>query len=316
MYKEKMYTAPNGATVREVHIDAGLKKEVIIGHISDVHLNYCNAQDFAQADPVIMSTYENRKWCANGETVPKLRNCTEALGKTDKTVFNGDTLDYISHGTMELMQNEVWDKFPGVIATVGGHELSRKMQGTVEDNLSRDERIQIIKDYWKHDIYYVSELLCDKVLIIGMLNDLATYTQQQYEKLAADLQYARDNGYIVLIFAHEPMITMNEKYAKVTAEDAITVGDDSVFPCDFYYGTENGDILVGSHKCDDTTKAVYEIIVNSADVVKGIFAGHYHNDMYLEISASTPDGDSRIIPEYIHTASAYDNGHVMKIILR
>ena len=40
---ENIYTAENGVTVREVHIDAGLKKEVIIGHISDVHLNYCNA---------------------------------------------------------------------------------------------------------------------------------------------------------------------------------------------------------------------------------------------------------------------------------
>ena len=214
------------------------------------------------------------------------------------------------------MQNEVWDKLPGVIATVGGHELSRKMQGTVEDTMSRDERIHIIKDYWKHDIYYASELVGDKVLVIGMLNDLATYTQEQYEKLARDLQYARDNGYIVLIFAHEPMITMNEKYAKVTAEDVITVGDDAVFPVDFYDGSKNSGSIVGCDRCDKTTKAVYELITNSADVVKGIFAGHWHNDMYLEISAKTPDGDSRIIPQYIHTASAYDNGHFMRIIIK
>ena len=59
--------------VRDVTIPAGIGTEVHIGLLSDIHINYCNERDFAEADPVIMSTYENRKWNANAESVPKLQ---------------------------------------------------------------------------------------------------------------------------------------------------------------------------------------------------------------------------------------------------
>ena len=139
--------------VRDVTIPAGIGTEIRIGLLSDVHINYCNERDFAEADPVIMSTYENRKWNANAESVPKLQRAFEFLNDMDQIVLCGDTLDYISHGTMELMQKEVWDKHPDVLAVVGGHELHRRMQGKVPDPLTDEERLAIIGQFWKHDIY-------------------------------------------------------------------------------------------------------------------------------------------------------------------
>lgn len=311
-----IYISENGLYVRDVVIDAGIGEEVCIGHISDIHLNYCNKQDFDEAEPVIMSTHENRVWCANGESVPKLRNCLEFLKDVDQFVVNGDTLDYLSHGTMELMQREVWDKCPGVIATMGGHEVLRKMQGKVDDPMSREERLAILEKFWKHDMYYISKVIKEKVMVIGMFNDLAQYTGEQRQNLEADIKTAREKGYAVLIFAHEPIATRNPEHKNFTADMAMLVGDPSVFPKDFCDGVSRGYNLVGNENCDVITKAVYSLITNNADIVKGVFAGHHHSDMHLDIIAKTSDGRDAVIPQFINTAMAYDNGHLMRITIR
>ena len=46
--------------VRDVTIPAGIGTEVRIGLLSDVHINYCNERDFAEADPVIMREIPTR----------------------------------------------------------------------------------------------------------------------------------------------------------------------------------------------------------------------------------------------------------------
>ena len=52
------------------------------------------------------------------------------------------------------------------------------------------------------------------------------------------------------------------------------------------------------------------------DVIKGVFAGHHHSDFHLDILATMPDGTPAVIPQYIHNATAYHNGHLMRIFLR
>ena len=309
--KDNIYLAENGLYIRDVEIDAGLGEEVLIGHLSDIHLNYCNQRDFDEADPVVMSTYENRHWCANGETVVKAQRCFTFLEDADQIVLNGDTMDYLSHGSMELMQQEVWDKHPAVIATLCGHEVARKMQGKVADPMSYEERLAILEKFWKHDIFYVSRLVKEKVLVIGMFNDLARYNEAQKQKLEADLALARQKGYVVLIFAHEPLSTGNPLYQNFTAADAMLVGDSSVYPLNLYDGK-----IAGSDGSDAVTKEVYSLIINNADIIKGVFAGHVHNDMHVEITAKTYDGRDTVIPQYIHTATAYDDGHLMRIVIK
>ena len=302
--------------VRDVTIPAGIGTEAHIGLLSDVHINYCNDRDFEEADPVIMSTYENRKWNANAESVPKLQRAFEFLDDMDQIVLCGDTLDYISHGTMELMQKEVWDKHPDVLAVVGGHELHRRMQGKVPDPLTDEERLAIIEQFWKHDIYYAAKLIKDKVLTIAMLDHEAHFNENQLRKLQADLENARQNGYVVLIFVHEPFATHNPLDREFRAEDTMHLGDPSGYPRDFCDGAARGTCMVGSDECDEITREVYELITHSADVVKAVIAGHFHSDIHLEIMAHTPDGTATAIPQYISTALAYGAGHMMRICIR
>ena len=299
--------------VRDVTIPAGIGTEVHIGLLSDIHINYCNEQDFADADPVIMSTYENRKWNANAESVPKLQRAFEFLDDMDQIVLCGDTLDYLSHGTMELMQREVWDKHPDTLAVVGGHELHRRMQGKVPDPLTDAERLAIVEAFWKHDIYYAAKLIRGKVLAIAMLDHEARFVEKQLEQLRADLAAARQNGYAVLIFVHEPFATHDPRDREFRAEDTMHLGDPSGYPRDFCDGAARGTCMVGSDACDEVTREVYRLITHSANVIKGIFAGHFHSDIHLDIRASTPDGTPTAIPQFISTALAYGAGHMMRI---
>ena len=311
-----IHKATNGMYIRDVTVHANIGTEVHIGLLSDIHINYCNEKDFEEADPVIMSTYENRKWNANAESIPKLQRALEFLDDMDQIVLCGDTLDYISHGTMELMQQEIWDKHPEILAVVGGHELHRKMQGKVDDPLTHEEKLAIIAQFWKHDIYYASKLIQDKVLAIAMLDHEARFNSEQLAKLQKDLTRARENGYAVLIFAHEPFATHNPKDREFRTEDTMHLGDPSGYPRDFCDGAARNTYMVGSDACDDVTKEVYRLITHSADVVRAIVAGHFHSDIHLDITAQMPNGTPATIPQFISTALAYGSGHMMRICIR
>ena len=308
--------ATDNTYIRDVTVDAGIGTEVHIGLLSDIHINYCNERDLAEADPVIMSTYENRKWNANAESVPKLQRAFDFLDDMDQIVLCGDTLDYISHGTMELMQREVWDKHPDILAVVGGHELHRKMQGKVDDPLTDAQKLDIIKGFWKHDVYYAAKLIRDKVLAVAMLDHEARFCAEQLDKLRADIEKARQNSYAVLIFVHEPFATHNPADREFRAEDTMHLGDPSGYPRDFCDGAARGTHMVGSDACDEITREVYGLITHSADVIKAVFAGHFHSDIHLEIMAQTPDGTPTAIPQFISTALAYGAGHMMRICVR
>lgn len=311
-----IYVTENGVYVRDVYIDAGIGEEIVIGELSDIHFNYCNAQDLSEAEPVVMSTLENRVWCANGSTVENYHNCMELLGDADQIVINGDTLDYLSHGAMELMQREIWDKLPDVIATAGGHEVLRKMQGLVEDTLSREQRLKILENFWRHDLYYVSKLLKNKLLIIGLFDDRACINEYEKERLEKDLSLAREKGLAVLIFAHEPFAARLEKYRDFTENDAMLIGDPAAFPRDMCDGAFHGNKLVGGELCDAVTLEAYKLITENADIVKGIFAAHLHNEMFLNIKAKTPNGEDAFIPQFVKSATAYGKGMLMRICVR
>lgn len=312
------YEASRGVLVHDVVIDAGIGEEIAIGHISDMHYNYFNQRDLDEADPVLMSSREHRLWLADGRSVEWGRNCYDLLDDMDQMVFNGDTLDFLSYGAMELMQREVWDRFPNVIATVGGHELCRRMQGEVPETMTYAERLAMVQAFWKHDVYYTSRLLKDKVLVIGMFNNLWTLNAYQHECLKRDLALAREKGYIVFLFMHEPICTGDPAHAYVDVDSpcVLKVGDSSGFPKDMCYGNTRDNPMVGSDRCDEQTNAVYHTIVSSADVIRGVFAGHWHSELVLDIVATTPDGKPAVIPQYVKTASAYGVGGMMRILVK
>ena len=315
--RQCIYEIENGLHVRDVVIEAGIGEPVYIGHLSDLHYNYCNQQDFQEANPVVMSTYENRQWLAHGESVPTGRKCLAFLEDADQLVVNGDTMDYLSHGCMELMQKEIWDRYPEVLASLGGHEITRRMQGKIEDPASLESRLDILKAFWKHDIYYVSKVIKEKVMLVVFFNDRATVNEEQLRRFRADLKLAREKGYIMLLFAHEPIRTCNPKEKCIEHKDVIQIGDPSGYPINFCDGLMlNNHKMMGNDACDPATKAMYQEITNNADVIKAFFAGHRHSHIYLEIQARNADGTSGMIPQFINTASAYQAGHAMRITVK
>lgn len=316
LYKGKnsiLYTIENGLTVHDVTIDAGIGEEIYIGHISDLHYNYCNQQDFDEANPVVMSTYENRKWLANGESVPNIRRCLEFMDDVDALVANGDIMDYLSYGCMELTKKELWDKYPDMLAISGGHDILRKMQGKVDDETTKESRIELLQKFWINDIFYATKLIKDKLLIIGMFNDCGQYNATQEKKLRADIELARGKGYGIIIFQHEPICSHNPIHSDLKIDEYISQGDiHDGKPKNFCDGVN----CAGSVHSDEQTMRVYNLITKNADVVKAVFSGHFHNDLDLEILGSYPDGTVAYIPQFVKTASAYDMGHLMRIIVK
>ena len=76
---DRIRLSDTGLHVRDVILDAGLGQQTVIGHLSDLHYNYCNAQDFDEANPAVMSTLCHRHWLAGGASVPIVRRCLSFL---------------------------------------------------------------------------------------------------------------------------------------------------------------------------------------------------------------------------------------------
>ena len=90
--QHSLYLSKSGLLIWDVFLDVGIGEESMIGHLSDIHYNYCNFRDLDEEDPVLMSTLEHRHWLAGGASVPKARRCLEFLDDADQIVINGDTL--------------------------------------------------------------------------------------------------------------------------------------------------------------------------------------------------------------------------------
>ncbi len=296
----------SGIMVREAVFDSGKGGEpVTISQITDLHFNYCNKEDIINGSDALLSTYDNRKWLANGESVPNAVSCLEMASAADQMVITGDVLDYLSLGAMELMQEHIWDKYPDALVCLGNHESVFVCQGTVPDETTLEYKLGILEDFWIHDMYYTSKIVGEKVMVIQLDNGTNNrFWGFQAELLEADIELAREKGYIILIFYHIPIATGDVDAGKIS-------------PLRVNSNTERDFSTFGnSHKTKDDSNKVYNLIVNNADVIKGAFCGHLHSDYYTEIIAKNSDGTDAVIPQYILTGTPYDKGHVMWITVK
>ena len=297
-------TAESGITVRETEILTGsLEKPITIVQLSDLHFSGINEKDLEENNPALMSTYKNRKWMKDGAAIPNALKCLEYAAGFDQTVITGDVTDYLSYGSLELVRKFIWEPYPTVMAAIGNHDVSRVCSGDVEDTTTLDSRLEILQEHWNNNIFYSSKVINDRIMLIQLDNGSAfSFREQQIAPLKSDLALARDKGYAVLLFYHVPLCTKNpdeKKCLPIKAYDSKQ----------FNFCSDG----VGDETADNATLAVYDIIVNSADVIKGCFCGHLHSDYYTEIVANTPDGTPAVIPQYVISGTPYDNGHVLKI---
>lgn len=299
-----------GVFVHEMKIKSvtpGAKQTKIV-QITDVHFNAVNADD--ENDEEVMYSRQCRHWNADGESIDTLKKAMNYAGQYDCTVITGDTLDYLSCGAMELMQKHIWDIDPDCVAALGGHELTKQMETGMEDKLPLAQRQLLLERFWKHNIYYFSKIINENVMVIQLDNGCHRYWDFQIPKLQKDLKAAKKKGYTVLIFQHEPICT----------------GKPEDVSCRAYYTWDNSpsvrnfyDRCVG-YQSDEATMAVYNLITQNADIVRGVFCGHYHTCFYTEIRGTYTDEYGTVhlksIPQRMLECNVYEGlGHVLKIVV-
>ena len=274
---------------------------------ADVHLNAVNEQDFGNEE--VMYTKECRHWNADGASVKALVRAMDYAQEQgfDQTVICGDVLDYLSYGAMELMDRYIWNRDPNVMVSLGGHELTRQMQTGKPDQTPLSERLEVLERFWRHNMYYLSRVIGDAVMLIQMDNSRHCYTEEIAKLLKRDLAMARKEEYIVLIFQHEPISAGKKEDEKVQA----------LIVCDGEYQNIYDHAIGDFDTADAPTREVYRLLVKNADVVKGIFCGHLHSGYYTEILGSDPEGRQIMIPQYVEEGLVYNDyaGHVLEITI-
>lgn len=291
-----------GQVVFEYEIDCNLGEgnQVEITQITDVHLNYVLDEELT--DEEIFETKKHRLWLANAESLPSLQGALEGAIHSDLTVITGDILDYLSKGAMKLMKENIFDKYPKVLCTAGGHELTKQMQTGKMDKLPLPDRVKILQDFWNCDFYYEKRLVGKKVLAVAINNGFGYYFDHQIKKLSADIETARKEGKIILIFQHEPLSTKKESDSLV---NAFYFAYGNATQMNFY----NRKNCIGYFGSDvEINNKMVDLITSNADVIKGIFVGHLHSGYYTEINTCYFSNEKKIdakIPQIVAPGNPY-----------
>ncbi len=305
-----------GLQVREFTVDSGKGGEPVeIVQISDMHFNAINDKDRQENNPTIMGNgsdkgmYEYRVNLKDGAIRPNAEICLNYAKNYDQTVVTGDSIDYLTWGAIEMVNDVIWGAIPDALVGLGNHDMVRGWTeafaaGVPTDTSFLESRYQILQDNWKHDIYYTSKVVGDKAMVIQLDNGSGTFWDSQVSKLKADIATAREKGYVVLLFTHIALSNNNPSQPGAPVIDS-----------------GNGKKGVSAYKpsgLNETaaTKAIYDVVFNNADVIRGVFSGHNHKNVYYDIAAKTPSGEAKTIPQVILTSIQYEKGTVMKITVK
>lgn len=296
----------------DIEIDAAIGCDpIIIGAVADLHLNVCNNED--RRDEELAYTEQCRMWQANAKAIVPAVKALDAADFCDAAVILGDIMDYLSRGAMELVKLHINKKHPDFMMALGGHDITKQMQTGRPDKLPVEEREEMVKPVWNHDINYYSRTVKDKVLCVVLNNSRSKYLECQIEKLRADIEAARKEGKIIIIFQHEPISTNDPENARVPANIANGGAATEANFC-------GAGVIGPDAQFDEATEAVYNLIVGNADVIKAVVAGHWHSQFSSEIKASyVKDGtvvDARI-PEYAISGNPYhEAGLLARLIIK
>ncbi len=286
-------------------------KPTVVSQFTDTHFNSCDVFDMQNVE--LLQTFKKRTWLSFGESKASTKKAVEFCKKFDKTVVTGDIFDYLSHGAVTMAGKYLFGAGLNLTAIPGGHDFTRQMQTHLFDRTTLASRVQEVQNAYPNDIFYVSEVLEEKVMLISMLNDSTVrkdknadenvefnghYLTMQLNKLENDLKKAREKDLAVLIFQHEPIST---------GKDGEIIKAFKVYDKE----EENFFKLRGnSEKDTETDKKVYELITKNSDLIKGLFCGHLHSAYYSEVA-----GRTCAISQHVLEANVYDDnsGHVMLI---
>lgn len=340
-----------GILVNEVEFDffGGDDTVFTIIEAGDTHLNSVNDRDWENQNPCILATYKGRLSGRNGSSVPTINSLMNFASHYDKLVIAGDILDYFSYGCAEMVKKLIVDRDKNAMLVMGNHEDAIHMQEITHSNhsglMSTDAAWNTLVNEGIYEsmeaIRYKSEILekdGKKVMVIGIDNNDHVYLDTDkfvYDSLSADIAKARDEGFNILLFQHVPMNLTGYEESKYVqtyyrigdTSSAITNANGKV-TWDWGRGatggatstkglkavSEQGD---NASEADKADAAVYNLITSSADVIKGIFCGDWHNFIYSEINATKGvDGEETLIPQYVASANQGGQLNCVKITIK
>ena len=298
--------------IEDITVDSGLgKAPVTIGATADLHFNFCDMKD--REDEELKYTEQCRLWLAHQKSVPAAIAALEAADYCDAAVVLGDVLDYLSNGAKELTKRHIIKKYPDIMMALGGHDYLKQMQTKLPEQLPLETRLDMIREFWPHDIHYYSRRIGESVLAVVIDNSQSKYLQGQAQKLKADMDAAREEGRAVLIFQHEPITPFDPTLGSVLANIANGGAGNS-------HNFSQSTIVLGVKPTDEATGEVLDLIRTGADVIKGVFTGHLHSQYFVNIKACRIENGKEIptdIPQYIISGNPYfEAGIVARITVK
>ena len=277
-------------SLREVTIDIpGNGTPIEIFQISDVHFNafYENEAAF------VGDSY--KAWGSafgdNADIITAFKRCMNYAAGADRVILTGDLVNFYSRANYDTVEKYVFRAAENinaalsgkVIPTAGNHECTYSDRSSLTQFDLNYTELKALYSKYGFDLDYTSQVIDGRVMVVVLDNASRydaggdRYSQAQVDNLTRDIAIARENGYTMLLFGHIPMPTKN------------TDGNG-------YFRNYDPDAYTDSHP---TAKAFYELVTNNADVIRGIFTGHFHEDNYVEIVAKTADGKPAYIPQYV-----------------
>ncbi len=292
----------------EICLNIGLKEKIEIGHITDVHINYCLNETLEESE--VNYTKKCRTWLANGESLNALDKAMDVCEHCDQTVITGDILDYLSNGAIGLVKKHIFERNPEIICTLGGHDITKQVQTKRTNLMSIEQRFDILREIWIHDIFYYSKIIKNEIIVVGLNNCLGKYYSMQIDNLKSDIKKARKENKYIMIFQHEPISTQKVEDKNKPPDYAASPSTSMIR--NFYDG------CMASPNCKDSaTKEIYNLIINNADIIKGVFCGHYHSFFYTEIKPNKKNNPIETIPQIVSMGNPYlgNSGVVTRIIV-
>ncbi len=294
--------AETGQVICELNVRSKKGGErVEIAVLADMHVHVINDED--KEDEEVMYTYRCRGMTFRHDVIfTAQKRAVQAAQYADLTVIAGDMIDYASKGALEYAKKEIIEKLPSLLLTMGNHDITRNVCTEREDKLSYEEREDLLRQYWTNDLHYATKTLQDKVVCVAVDNtSKAFYTDEVIEKFEKEIERARKDNNIILLFQHEPISTGDPRDREAR----------SILP----HRKEFWNIC-DHHKCgpEDTNEnniKMLDLIKDNADVIYGIFCGHHHDAIYTEITGSyiNQSGErvERIIPQHAVSGCPYSN---------
>jgi len=314
---EKTYRMKEtGTVVVEVDID-GFKsgKEVDLVAWGDNHLKLADDRDRANAN--IMLAFEKRGKANPPETgAHSLTREMELLPIFDGGVILGDNVDFFSYGSYALWKRMVLDvEGADPLVVIGYHDyVTHTINKRPQSEMPEKVTMPVCREFTPNDVAYATKLVSDRVLMIGMdasKNGNFYWENRIHEKLAVDVNRARENGWTILLFQHEGQYP-NTDDPKMHKRHTMSTKDREM---DYSrYASGLNDPKKQGFSQVKGTKAVYDVVWHNADVIRGVFHGHVHANYATWINACTPDGTPKPIPQYSCQGSVFFNdGWIFRI---